>query len=261
MSKAIALSIAEAPRERERCDDARRRARLERVAPAARAASSALITPPEDCMIVSGAPIPQRVEPAPDVADVAAHQRPDVGVDDRRRGCARTPAARGGSRSRARRACRAAPRAGSRRRAARARGARWAWSRQTATDSTPASRSRAASARDLVRVERRAARRRPALMRSATSKRSRRGTSGGGFVQNGSYRCGMRIRRSSSTSRKPAVVTSAVRAPRRSSTALVATVVPWTTALDRVRLAPCHEDRDGLDDRAVVVGRRREHLA
>ena len=39
----------------------------------------------------------------------------------------------------------------------------------------------------------------------------------------------MRIRRSSSTSRKPSVVTSASRAPRRSSTAFVATVVPWTT--------------------------------
>ena len=42
--------------------------------------------------------------------------------------------------------------------------------------------------------------------------------------------CGMRSRRSSSTSRKFRVVTSAVSAPRRSSTAFVATVVPWTTS-------------------------------
>ena len=66
-------------------------------------------------------------------------------------------------------------------------------------------------------------------MRSPTSKRSRRGTSGSGLRQNGSYMRGIRSRRSSSTSRKPAVVTSAVSAPRCSSTAFVATVVPWTT--------------------------------
>ena len=41
---------------------------------------------------------------------------------------------------------------------------------------------------------------------------------------------GMRSRRSSRTSRKPAVVSSAVRAPARSRIALVATVVPWTTS-------------------------------
>ena len=37
------------------------------------------------------------------------------------------------------------------------------------------------------------------------------------------------MRRNSSTSRNPVVVISAVRAPRPSSTALVATVVPWET--------------------------------
>ena len=40
----------------------------------------------------------------------------------------------------------------------------------------------------------------------------------------------MRMRRSSSTSRKPSVVTTAVSAPRSSSTAFVATVVPCTTS-------------------------------
>ena len=42
--------------------------------------------------------------------------------------------------------------------------------------------------------------------------------------------CGMRSLRSSSTSRNPAVVTSAVGLPRRSRTAFVATVVPWITS-------------------------------
>ena len=37
-------------------------------------------------MIVSGAVDAGAVEAAPDVADVAAHQRPHVGVDDRGRG-------------------------------------------------------------------------------------------------------------------------------------------------------------------------------
>ena len=41
----------------------------------------------------------------------------------------------------------------------------------------------------------------------------------------------MRMRRNSSTSRKPSVVMSPVRAPRRSRIALVATVVAWTTSL------------------------------
>ena len=49
------------------------------------AASSEVITPPEDCMIVSGASTPAPSRPLPDVGDVAAHQRPHVGVDDGRR--------------------------------------------------------------------------------------------------------------------------------------------------------------------------------
>ena len=69
--------------------------------------------------------------------------------------------------------------------------------------------------------------------------------------------CGIRSRRSSSTSRKPAVVTSAVRLPRRSSTAFVATVVPWTTSAT----GPSREAADRLDDGPVVARRRREQLA
>ena len=68
----------------------------------------------------------------------------------------------------------------------------------------------------------------------------------------------MRTRRSSSTSRKPFVVTSAVRAPRRSSTAFVATVVPCTSSSSA---AVAEQLRDAVDDRHVVRGRRGEHLA
>ena len=67
----------------------------------------------------------------------------------------------------------------------------------------------------------------------------------------------MRIRRSSSTSRKPSVVTSAVRAPRRSSTAFVATVVPWATLSTAPPSAP-GELADGVDHGPVVRRRRRE---
>ena len=70
--------------------------------------------------------------------------------------------------------------------------------------------------------------------------------------------CGIRSRRSSSTSRKPAVVTSAVGLPRRSSTAFVATVVPWTTS---ATAAAGREAADRLHDREVVARRRREQLA
>ena len=67
--------------------------------------------------------------------------------------------------------------------------------------------------------------------------------------------CGIRSRRSSSTSRKPAVVTRAVRLPRRSRTAFVATVVPWTTSATPTARARCR-----FDDCEVVAWRRREQL-
>ena len=67
----------------------------------------------------------------------------------------------------------------------------------------------------------------PASIRSSSVNRSQRGISGGGSVMFRSY-CSKRLSvRISITSRKPAVVTSAVRAPRRSISALVARVVPW----------------------------------
>ena len=67
----------------------------------------------------------------------------------------------------------------------------------------------------------------PASMRSRTGKRSRRGTSGGGRSMLTSY-CSNRFScRISIVSRKPSVVRSAVFAPLRSISALVARVVPW----------------------------------
>src|SRR6266851_5693025 len=66
--------------------------------------------------------------------------------------------------------------------------------------------------------------------RSSTSRRSARSTSGRGLSQNRSYSLGTRRRRSSSTSRKPRVVSSPVSAPLNSRIVLVATVVPWTTS-------------------------------
>ena len=61
-----------------------------------------------------------------------------------------------------------------------------------------------------------------------------------------------RSRRSSSTSRKPAVVSSPVRAPARSRIALVATVVPWMTSRTarRVQLV-------AAEDRRACLRRRR----
>ena len=70
MSKAIAFSIAEPLRDPERRDDAGGRARLEREDGPQRRVSE-VITPPDDCMIVSGASHARAVEPAPDLGDVA----------------------------------------------------------------------------------------------------------------------------------------------------------------------------------------------
>ena len=85
MSNAIAFAIAE-PAARSPSAATTPAAGPDSSASTGRAvASSAVITPPEDCMIVSGASIPARVEPAADRADVPLHQRPHVRVHDRRR--------------------------------------------------------------------------------------------------------------------------------------------------------------------------------
>jgi hypothetical protein len=66
-------------------------------------------------------------------------------------------------------------------------------------------------------------------MRSGTSARRSRGISASKLPVM-PYGLGRVRRPSSRTSRNPAVVISPQRAPVRSSTALVATVVPWTSA-------------------------------
>src|SRR5581483_8757069 len=60
----------------------------------------------------------------------------------------------------------------------------------------------------------------------------------------------------SSTSRKPSVVSSAVRAPRRSSRAFVATVVPWakTATSPPSTPTPSRADRTPTDWSLVVDG-------
>ncbi len=69
-----------------------------------------------------------------------------------------------------------------------------------------------------------------AASRSATSKRRRRSTTGLGRTKVGTKSAGMfrLVRPISMRSRKPAVVSTATGAPRRSRTALVPTVVPCT---------------------------------
>ena len=64
--------------------------------------------------------------------------------------------------------------------------------------------------------------------RSFASNRSSSGTSGGSRCGDRSYKRGRVCRPMASTSRKPRVVISAVRAPLRSMMAFVATVEPWT---------------------------------
>ncbi len=65
---------------------------------------------------------------------------------------------------------------------------------------------------------------------SVTVSRIRRSTSATGLVQCRSYSLGMRRSRISSTSRKPAVVISAVRAPLPSRMVLEPIVVPCSTS-------------------------------
>jgi hypothetical protein len=101
--------------------------------------------------------------------------------------------------------------------------------KQIATASTSSTRSRwatdsrAASSRGTMTVP-------VCVIRSGTSNRRRRGTNGRGLRYERLYRSGRFARPISSTSRNPSVVTSAVRAPRRSVTALITTVLPWTNA-------------------------------
>src|ERR1044072_1596674 len=92
-------------------------------------------------------------------------------------------------------------------------------------------------------------------MRSGTVKRSARGTSGLGFSMVRSYwseRLSLAISR---TSRKPSVASSAVRAPRRSITALVASVVPCTNTATSPKPFPASARISRTPSRTASSGR------
>ena len=116
-------------------------------------------------------------------------------------------------------------------------GSRSACSRHTATASTPSGISGAAPTGSISRP---AASRRP-----ATSRRRSRGTRGSGRSAQMSYSDGRSWRAISITSAKPAVVTRATVAPRRSSRALVATVVPWASSSGWLPSRPSRTARPG----------------
>ena len=82
-----------------------------------------------------------------------------------------------------------------------------------------------------------------AAMRSATSRRWRRGTSGLGLSHVRSNMSGMRMRPISSTSRKPRVVMRPVRAPERWRRVLEPTVVPCSTSSTRAGLRSSSSSR------------------
>ena len=86
-----------------------------------------------------------------------------------------------------------------------------------------------------------------ASRRPATSKRRSRATSGSGRSTHMSYSDGRACRAISMTSRWPSEVMRATRPPRRSSRALVATVVPWAiTAVPPPGRRPPQPDGRGL---------------
>ena len=106
-------------------------------------------------------------------------------------------------------------------------GFRSAWRRHTATPATSTGID-GSEPGSMRRSSRPSAARRP-----ATSNRHARGTSGSGRTTDESYSEGRSCRAISITSRRPSVVTRATAAPWPSSSALVATVVPWASRAGR----------------------------
>ena len=93
-----------------------------------------------------------------------------------------------------------------------------------------------------------------ASTRSVTPKRQGRGTSGSGLSRKMSY-CAKRSSRPISTrSRKPAVVSSAVRAPLRSISALVASVVPRIRRSTRGHARPAWPSSSSMPCSTAVSG-------
>ena len=254
MSKPSAL-----PSPRERGPAARRRPRRR---PGRRARSrrrpapprSAGATPPEDC-ITSGLGQPGLGRRLAEPAEVAAEQRGEVGVDHRRRAAlvlaeARQHLVRGGDVD--------ARAARSRRRAAIALlvGGVEVGEEQADRDRLGAASSRSARREPLELVRRRAARPRRRA-RSARRPRSaapaldqRRRLRRAEAVEAGAGPGG----RSRAGRRSPRVATSAVRAPRSSSSALVPTVIPWAKASTSRRAAAPARSQHRLDRRHHPLG-------
>ena len=196
-------------------------------------------TPPEERMI-SGSGRPLDVAGLGQLAEVPAEQGGEVGVDHRRRAALvlaeprqdlvrdRDVEVRAGGRG----SPRAIRRSWS--------GSTYEKSRQIATDSHAGRLDRGRDPLGLAVLER-LDRRRPA--RRAHGRRSgRRGRrAAGASARTAGRATGRSWRPISSRSSNPAVATSAVRAPRSSSSALVPTVIPWTrraTAAGSERAAP-----------------------
>ena len=138
-------------------------------------------------------------------------------------------------------------------------GSRNANSRQTATASTRARARRLAARCTLASSSTRITPSGP--IRSSTSTHRRRSTTGGVGASCRRYRLGRAWRPRNSRSRKPLVVTNAVRASRRSSSALVATVEPCTKCVDVAGLdAGAIEHLAGRRHHALLLPRGAQHL-
>ena len=185
----------------------------------------ALVSPPLERMI-SGSGRPASAACVGEPLEVAAQQRRQVGVDHRRRG-ALVLAEHAHELVRSRhvdarqRVLRRRGRRGARARDARRSGA--GRRRRTRPARRAGGGSMSASAPLVERAQRprrdRSARPRAGAARPAPAAPAR--------ARHGRYSSGRVWRAISSTSVKPSVVSSAVRAPRSSSSALVATVMPW----------------------------------
>ena len=139
------------------------------------------------------------------------------------------------------------------------RGSRNANSRQIATASARSRRSRRAARSTVASSSSRITPSGP--IRSSTSTQRRRSTTGGVGASSSRYRFGRAWRPRNSRSRNPLVVTSAVRASRRSSSALVATVEPWTKCVTAPGSTPARSStaRRRRHD-ALLLARGAQHL-
>ena len=213
-----------------------RPARRARSMRAWRAASRALVSPPLERMI-SGSGRPGRGRALGEPLEVAAQQRRQVGVDHgRRRALVLAEHAHELVRRRHVHA-RAAPRSTARATRALVLGVR-VGVQQADGDRLDVARRAGARASSASASSSSGAQRRPRASQRSRDARSAAppGRAAPGRARHGRYSSGRVWRAISSTSVKPSVVSSAVRAPRSSSSALVATVMPWPKLATSLRL-------------------------